>query len=115
MQSTWTHNRLVRANALSFDVMVQPLHVVQPYADALAGLVHQVCEAVVHPEQQKDQYHAQLHLPTHLAGFAIPDPGRSAALARLASVLEAGPPLRAAIAAWGVSDAATADEATSSD
>ena len=36
-------------------------------------------------------------------------------MARLASAMEAGPPPRAALAAWGVSSAADADEATALD
>ena len=43
LQAAWTLNRLVLAYALSFDVRGQPVHVVQGYAEALAGLAHRVC------------------------------------------------------------------------
>jgi hypothetical protein len=58
----------------------------------------------------------QLHLPTHLAGFSVPDWGTTCYLARLASVLETGPDVRTAIASWdAATNAATVDEASAHD
>jgi hypothetical protein len=114
-QTAWTRSRLILANAFSFDVRVQPLNVAQAYAGRLPTVAHSLCGAIVDPCGPVEEYHAGLGVPTHRVGVVIPNPSQSAPLARLASVLEAGPALRAAIAEWVVSNAADADEATSPD
>ena len=104
-----TLNRPILSDALSFDARAHPLNVAQAYADRLTTSVRQVCETIVTPSNESTDYNDQLHLPTHLAGFAAPSPSHNPPLARLASVSEAGPTLRAVAAEWGVSDAAVVD------
>ena len=100
-QAAWTLNRLVSANALSFDIRVQSLTIGHAYTDRESNLVRQVCEAIIDPADQSAESadcHTELHRRVQLAGFVIPNLCHAAPLARRASVLETGPTLRAAIA-----------------
>jgi hypothetical protein len=97
---------LILANAHSFDTKVQPLSVSTSYAERLTELAR---PTIIDWGGGEEGHQTLLHLPTRLAGFVAPNPQQAAALARLASAMEAGPSLRAAIVALGASNAAAVD------
>jgi hypothetical protein len=62
-------NRQVAANALSYDVRVQPANITCPLARSLTHEIRAVCEAIVPGCTSTPERIEQFHLPTHLAGF----------------------------------------------
>ena len=101
-QAVWTLNRCVVAQALSYDYRVLPSVLVMPHAESLEKVVVNIAAAVLGQSYQElsDSQRIQFHLPTRCAGLQITRPTVIAPLARVASLVEAGPSLRAALAAW---------------
>ena len=99
--------RGVLARAFDYDAGVLPCSVLLPHALQLDALVVEITKATFDrtPDDLTAAAAEQLTLPTAFAGLQIVLPSHIVPLARTARLLEDGPKLRAAIAAWNSVDA----------
>ena len=101
-QAVWILNRCVVAQSLSYDFRVLPCAMVAPHAESLEKAVNDVAAAVL--DLRYTDLSAferkQMHLPTRCGGLQLIRPTCIAPLARAAALMEGGPALRQAIAAW---------------
>ena len=101
-QAVWTLNRCIVAQSLSYDFRVLPCAIVAPHAELLEKAVNDVAAAVIDLKYTdlNTYERKQMHLPTRCGGLQLIRPTRIAPLARAAALMEGGPTLRQAIAAW---------------
>ena len=88
--------RDIACRALTYDARVLPCSLVLPHADAVMTSAWKILEEVAGTELTENQC-SQAHLPLDLGGIAWPDLMNEVPLARLASIIEMGPHLRAAL------------------
>ena len=101
-QAAFSIGRCIIAHALDYDAGVLPCSSLLPHARELDQHVLRVTSATfdMTPDELSKENVLQMSLPVNYAGLQIDMPSRIAPLARVARLVEMGPLLRAAIAAW---------------
>ena len=98
--------RQVAAHALDFDCSVLPCCLVQPYAEQLDQGVRRVVAACM--DMPEDELSGpcleQTWLPRRLGGLQLSSSRRLCPLARAATVIALGPPIRDCIEAWQIAE-----------
>ena len=92
--------RNIVAHSLDYDARVLPSSLVLPHARQVEEKCWEVLEAVI-GRSLTDAQREQVEIPTCMGGLQTPMPTQTLGLARAANLIEVGPAVRAAVAAWG--------------